>query len=609
MPTNYTPSQVYDKYVALQKQLATNITNKGVTASQTELYDNLIDKVAQIENLKGEERTLENFINALSEPKSIVQLEYPAEPKNLFDIEAFADKIIAKHPTCERVTFDGKRCLKIVNMTASVTQNTLSPAHYIKFNYYSTSADFTKSFMQVKWSGGTAYVDATTANQWATFEQNNPNSYFNWLEAYSENNSTQPIYLDLDSFMVAESNIPYEPYPAPKTLNAKLGSKNLLNADDIKNIQYANIVSKGNGACVIKLSSTDKTITIANLYKGHLPVGTYYFTAKLKIENTLGSTRDNEILVFYNDTVITRWYEANSGDGEYNVSKSFNVTDPSSEVRIDFYPTVNSSSSTPTTEYQATFTDIQLEYGNVATAYTPFISDFSTVNVTRCGKNFLEYPYVETTLTRNGLTFTDNKDGTITVNGTATADTQFRLQDTVVCPNNPNPFNSLIGKKVYINGSPEGSSKDTYAIQWIHAGAYGNGVLTVTTSRYYRFAIFVKSGITVENLVFKPQIELGTTATSYEPYQGQTYTPTATGEVTGITNLYPTTTLLTDNAGVVFEQVTGGFYKEILPSTDKNGITKVYQPSVDSTIDSNIKPENIKKGVKILGILGTYDGN
>lgn len=72
MPTNYTPSQVYDKYVALQKQLATNITNKGVTASQTELYDNLIDKVAQIENLKGEEKTLENFTNALSEPKSVV---------------------------------------------------------------------------------------------------------------------------------------------------------------------------------------------------------------------------------------------------------------------------------------------------------------------------------------------------------------------------------------------------------------------------------------------------------------------------------------------------------------------------------------------------------
>lgn len=191
--------------------------------------------------------------------------------------------------------------------------------------------------------------------------------------------------------------------PNEHTIGVKVSSKNSLNADDIKNTQNANIVSKGNGACVIKLSSTDKTTTIANLYKGHLPVGTYYFTAKLKIENTLGSTRDNEILVFYNNTVITRWYEANSGDGEYNVSKSFNVTDPSSEVRIDFYPTVNSSSATPTTEYQATFTDIQLEYGNVATAYTPFISDLSSVNVTRYG----------TVETDSPQTYIPTADGTV----------------------------------------------------------------------------------------------------------------------------------------------------------------------------------------------------
>ena len=107
--------------------------------------------------------------------------------------------------------------------------------------------------------------------------------------------------------------------------------------------------------------------------------------------------------MFYNNTVITRWYEANSGDGEYNVSKSFNVTDPSSEVRIDFYPTVNSSSATPTTEYQATFTDIQLEYGNVATAYTPFISDLSSVNVTRYG----------TVETDSPQTYIPTADGTV----------------------------------------------------------------------------------------------------------------------------------------------------------------------------------------------------
>lgn len=43
------------------------------------------------------------------------------------------------------------------------------------------------------------------------------------------------------------------------------------------------------------------------------------------------------------------------------------------------------------------------------------------------------------------------------------------------------------------------------------------------------------------------------------------------------------------------------------PSSGKNGIIKINQPIIDSSVDDNIKPENIKKGVKILGILGTYD--
>ena len=41
------------------------------------------------------------------------------------------------------------------------------------------------------------------------------------------------------------------------------------------------------------------------------------------------------------------------------------------------------------------------------------------------GKNLIPYPYVNTTMTKNGITFTDNGDGTITVDGTATADTRF----------------------------------------------------------------------------------------------------------------------------------------------------------------------------------------
>ena len=576
MPTNYTPSQVYDKYVALQKQLATNITNKGVTASQTELYDTLIDKVAQIENLKGEERTLENFTNVLSEPKSVVQLEYP-EPKNLFDknmsftddnkvtdgaAEGYLTYFIQLQPNTKYYA----KCFAPV--TTDVTATILSS------NKAVNSDVSTGIVLSRQLTGWKTELTLTTDDTGRLYVGNNANNLGKIKEIIAACN----LQIELGTTATT-----YEPYPAPKTLNAKLGSKNLFD----KTIPYSSY-------------DTDSDVQAGGYAALRFYVGigtpvTISFTAPTEAFTSMYMFISFSHLAKMEQSAITKYKMLLLG----KEVTATTVTDTSTDGYVSFVLT------------QQTYNfiinnNIQIELGTTATPYTPYISDLTTVNVTRCGKNFLEYPYVETTLTRNGLTFTDNKDGTITVNGTATADTQFRLQDTVVYPNNPNPFNSLIGKKVYISGSPEGSSKDTYAIQWIQAGAYGNGTMTVTKSVYYRFAIFVKSGITVENLVFKPQIELGSTATPYEPYQGQTYTPTASGEVTGITNLYPTTTLLTNNAGVVFEQVTGGFYEEILPSTDKNGITKVYQPSVDSTIDSNITSDNIKQGVSILGVTGDY---
>lgn len=46
----------------------------------------------------------------------------------------------------------------------------------------------------------------------------------------------------------------------------------------------------------------------------------------------------------------------------------------------------------------------------------------------------------------------------------------------------------------------------------------------------------------------------------------------------------------------------------ITPSEGKNGITQATVNPVTSAIDANILPENIKAGVTILGITGTYTG-
>lgn len=46
----------------------------------------------------------------------------------------------------------------------------------------------------------------------------------------------------------------------------------------------------------------------------------------------------------------------------------------------------------------------------------------------------------------------------------------------------------------------------------------------------------------------------------------------------------------------------------IVPSENKNAMTKITVQPVDNTIDTNITPENIVDGVEILGVIGNYKG-
>ena len=46
----------------------------------------------------------------------------------------------------------------------------------------------------------------------------------------------------------------------------------------------------------------------------------------------------------------------------------------------------------------------------------------------------------------------------------------------------------------------------------------------------------------------------------------------------------------------------------INPTGDIGGFNPVLVSAVTSSIDPNISPENIRKGISILGVVGTYEG-
>lgn len=150
-------------------------------------------------------------------------------------------------------------------------------------------------------------------------------------------------------------------------------------------------------------------------------------------------------------------------------------------------------------------------------------------------KNLLPYPfYGESTKTSNGITFTDNGDGTVTANGTATADADFY------------PFFANVGTrklvtlpagKYTISGCPSGGSSTSYYIYislWneAHTGGvakgfdYGEGfeLILDEETELRGFVVRIVNGHTVSNLTFKPMIRLALdTDLTYQPYAETNY--------------------------------------------------------------------------------------
>lgn len=150
------------------------------------------------------------------------------------------------------------------------------------------------------------------------------------------------------------------------------------------------------------------------------------------------------------------------------------------------------------------------------------------------GKNLISYPYYNgTSFESNGVTYTVNEvDGTITVNGTATKESDFRL----VSPYDTSDRKTLeLGQTYTLSDGVNQSNSIGYQapiyFQFVRIDAtkndfnygistnYGNMTWTASDANLlqYGIRIVVRSGVTVDNVVLKPMLEIGAIAHMYEP--------------------------------------------------------------------------------------------
>ena len=148
--------------------------------------------------------------------------------------------------------------------------------------------------------------------------------------------------------------------------------KNLL---DINQARRGDFDTFSIGDNVITATSDNSTTEVVSmdLFDGELPAGDYILSLNAVIENTPKHNRPNEIFIWKNGSFLTLTNVMKT-DGSYSPTLKFTLSEKA-KISIEFYKNVNYSQETVSdTVYKVTLSNIQLELGDTATEYEPYIA-------------------------------------------------------------------------------------------------------------------------------------------------------------------------------------------------------------------------------------------
>lgn len=160
----------------------------------------------------------------------------------------------------------------------------------------------------------------------------------------------------------------------------------------------------------------------------------------------------------------------------------------------------------------------------VKTDYSMHRWDISPDQPCRVGKkNLIVYPYYETDHTEDGITYTVNSNRTITANGTATAQSDFRFS----YDSAESGMFILTPGTYTLSGCPSGGSNSTYALvlnRINDSGVWSNyltdtgsgNTFTVNRDTVCNATFRVAKGATVSNLTVSPMLVKGGSASSFD---------------------------------------------------------------------------------------------
>lgn len=172
---------------------------------------------------------------------------------------------------------------------------------------------------------------------------------------------------------------------------------------------------------------------------------------------------------------------------------------------------------------------VMLNEGSTAEPWCPpGLNGVDELSVVTAGKNLLMNPQNDI-VTSGGLTFTKQQDGGIMINGTSGASPAY-YNFFFHNPGKSIPAGALAGESVTIslNGMIDGLNLaldvfvNTAFDEYVPICSFTGGVITAVVpddATYFRPFISVTANTTFDNAIVYPQLEIGSTATAYEPPQ------------------------------------------------------------------------------------------
>ena len=398
-----------------------------------------------------------------------------------------------------------------------------------------------------------------------------------------------------------------------------VGSKNLFNIAAIPNANTA--IDDGgllSNAIVVEGNIIRNTVSqYNNLWAINVPIKVKKGKVTLSATVRTPDENYNQIsfdLKGYNSVVPQSVFLDTTGSEWQNIARTFTV--PQDGI---VYVHIQNIKDGTGANREVEFYNVQLEYGETATAYTPYLSEGTAVEVQACGKNLFD---LNADKYWGSADITERAGSTFTVSGQA--GTWIAVE--FILPEIQNKTLTVSGEWI-----TSGSNVGGLRVQWITqngiavgdtiAETYISGQAATGTvpkkpdnAKYLGFFVYSNTNrtvtgstsVTYENV----QLEIGETATYYASYEGMTY-PAAVGETIEVeqydrvTNIFSNTTGAAVStqflqstryeldtkpvslAGTYAERPTGTYPYVVLYTANDAGRTYRLERDTDGSVSSN----------------------